>query len=89
MSTEQQDDFYVDSVALSVVLLASVLGALVLSACLLVIQLARERAQMAREARASRARRLRLNAALAESDRQPLLQIVFDASKEIRRSPSP
>ena len=32
------------------------------------------------------ARRLRLDAALAESERQPLLEIVFAASKEIRRS---
>ena len=32
------------------------------------------------------ARRLRLNAALAESERQPLLHVVFAASKEIRRS---
>lgn len=59
MSIEQKADFDVPSVLLSFVMLGAVVGALLLSAAMFVVQLAQERTLMEREARASRARRLR------------------------------
>ena len=55
ISSEQQSDFNVPTAELSIVLLASVIGAVVpCSMIILVVQLARERAQMEKEARLRR-----------------------------------
>ena len=59
MSFEQRTDFVVPSTALTFILLGSVIGALVLSLALLLMQLAQERARMEHEVRAAKARRLR------------------------------
>ena len=60
MSKELKSDFSFNSLGLSFVLIACVVGALVASFAMLLVQLARERKRMAREARASKMRRLRL-----------------------------
>ena len=60
MSPEQTTMFDVPSLTLSVVLFACVIGSLVVSAAMFVLQLRAERARMLREARANKARRLRI-----------------------------
>ena len=59
MSRELRDTYVVRSFPLTVILLASALGALMFSTVLFCIQLAVEGARRRREARASKARRLR------------------------------
>jgi len=59
MSNEQTSALDVPSLSLTILLFASAVFALVLSAALLVVQLALERARIAREASTSKARRLR------------------------------
>ena len=59
MSPEQTVMFDVPSLTLSVVLFACVVGSLVFSAAMFVVQLQAERARMLREALANKARRLR------------------------------
>ena len=59
MSIEQRYDFNVPADVLTYVLVGAVVGALILSSCVLIVQLDRERAQMAAEKRAAKARRLR------------------------------
>lgn len=72
ISPEQRVDYDVPSVGLSILLIASVLGSLFFSLILLVGQLARERAQMAKEARAQKARRLRYKETHKEVEVEPV-----------------
>lgn len=60
MNHEQQEDYEVPSGMITALLFGVVIGALVVSFGLLLIQLALERARMLREAKQSKARRLRL-----------------------------
>ena len=59
MSVEQIDDFTVTGTVLTVLFIASVFGALGLSAGLLTVQLAKERLQQLKDAHLAKARRLR------------------------------
>jgi hypothetical protein len=59
MSTEQRDDFRLANFALELTFFVAVFGALLGSAFLLTVQLAKEEAARAREERAGKARRLR------------------------------
>lgn len=59
MAPEQQETFVVPTDLIVIIIFACVVGALVLSFVLLLGQLARERASIAREAKAAKARRLR------------------------------
>lgn len=66
LSGEQKRDFAVDSTLLSVVLGASVFATLIASFFILLVQLALEGERIAREARASKIRRLRSKREAAE-----------------------
>jgi hypothetical protein len=59
LSREQARDFDVPSLSLSVTLFAGAVGALAASFCVLSVQLTLERARISRDARMSKARRLR------------------------------
>ena len=59
MSREQQSIYVVSQGSLTLIMMASVLGAIVLSFVLFLVQLAHEGARMRRDALASKARRLR------------------------------
>ena len=59
MSNEQQDTYIVNQATLSMIMIASVIGALVMSFVLFLVQASIEGARMRREAQASKARRLR------------------------------
>ena len=58
MSSEQRGDFIFPPIVLTFVLAACVGGALVASFVILIVQVAREKARVLREARAAKARRL-------------------------------
>ena len=72
MSRELRDTYVVRLFPLTVILLASALGALMFSAVLFCIQLAVEGARRRREARASKARRLRMKDTQEEVTVPPL-----------------
>jgi hypothetical protein len=62
MSNEQEDIYIVDQPTFTFIMFASVLGALVLSFVIFVVQLVVEGQQRQRDSRAAKARRLRLKA---------------------------
>ena len=72
MSREQESDFYIPTLPLTIVLSASIIGTLVASFVVLSVQLVRERERMAREARAAKMRRLRYRADGSEVDVPPI-----------------
>ena len=72
MSDEQQDTYVVDQVALTVILNASILGSLIVSFVLFLIQSLVEGARMRREELAAAARRLRYAADGTVTEPAPL-----------------